>query len=778
MAIIQTAGCAYGIATNQNGQRDTIVWWHNNTAPFYIKATFDEECNYVTFEAVKQAEKIGPTGEYANGIDRGTGLYGMAFYVAVGLDGKADDSLASVSQQTLWGRDNGISQAGSGEYHYEFSSDPRCVLTIPHIANRASFRYSNTVSIEDLGINDGQSKLYIYGACESASPYASGASCYDFLHVDGAFGTIMEVDVDYEYPPSNLKVTQAGSGTTLYPTIKWKQSSYSKHGSLDTLHYKLDNGSWRTVKGNGSGTQLLFTDLTPGTAHKLFYYITTEGSTSHYCSNESTEGLNLITYRIRPTYSKLIDSIGTTDDGYAISKYTTSAKFELQYQKDNDMVDKLISYRVYKDNLTTVSDHGIQRCNNEELCIEETSYSAEVTNLQPGTKYQLRVWLAATNDSSNGGANNGNSDTIIHIPFMTSDPFKLTDYTLKATGQTLTVSQSLEAGSSTFNNSSSKMTISLLYGEDNEIIASKNINIVGSGTYSTTFTGLIKGATYLIVTKVVDDTNISSTKTYYGTTYNVSLLPVDYSSSAVKFTLDFDTKGAGNISPILKYSIEGFNVNRQDINKTGTIIEKELTHGNTYTINAYVYDKNSSGEYERIDDTKENITYTLKTIIPNCIDSITTQNSISTIWQINDNRGNDYSVDNVTGEKISFVLNKCDCYGIKKIRSETDEYDYKTPDNDKLSGICTGDYQYNRTLTASGLDYWTMYLTTCVVTDGFNIVGTGNLDITDFPYSYIYSESDGKYHKAMPMVFNGERWILAPVLLYNNGSFKISNGDD
>lgn len=218
----------------------------------------------------------------------------------------------------------------------------------------------------------------------------------------------------------------------------------------------------------------------------------------------------------------------------------------------------------------------------------------------------------------------------------------------------------------------------------------------------------------------------------------------------------------------LMYSISGGNTTNSDKNQkypnNGVIfIRSNLIHNTLYTITAWIdgfkYDYDDSVNHRTLNISTKELTLSIDK-------SFNHQHSIITNWIATP--GYDF---------ISCDLNKTSCIAFTRDG-------YKTADEDKKTGICsvpvisvnTSDNNVTIILNSTGLDYYTLYTIKCTITDGFNEISKSVNINTTFPYTYIYG-SDSVWHKTIPYIYNGTKWVPAVAFIYDGTEFKESDGE-
>jgi hypothetical protein len=289
-----------------------------------------------------------------------------------------------------------------------------------------------------------------------------------------------------------------------------------------------------------------------------------------------------------------------------------------------------------------------------------------------------------------------------------------------------------------------------------------SLTIDTSGKYFVV-TGLTPGSDYTINYIITDNDDntiygVSDTMTTKKTSFSGD---VDITSKIIKYSAVSNYSGD---TIQLKFGVGTWLDKAQ-----GTGTYNNLVHNTTYTLCARIkncYAFNSDGTASSTNDSEISKTATTYELTFAGMIEEEHQHSVKTIWQAKVN-GENIDTDVLDGTKFTFSSMQ-----IKAVKESGYQMSEVT---EGTVGSCSGDYQTDKTVTSSDLTwYYCKYIVTVAITDGYNIVSASVEVHTTFPYSWIYVNN--AWHKAMPHVYSGGKYVPAPCFVYN-GKYIEPNGE-
>lgn len=508
--------------------------------------------------------------------------------------------------------------------------------------------------------------------------------------------------------------------------------------SISSITAKTATLSSSWTKGSNGGNSATIYATTYNATNTAIADIQKNNSGSVTINNGSTATINNLvpntTYYFTVYYN---DQSGRPDGSIRKTVYTVTYKV---WATDIVTTTKTISFKLGTNRSVVTIIYNVGGVLKEINTNNYTTETIKLTNLQPGTAYRILFKVK------------GIDDTLDEVTINTKTAVSGASISAVATGTTITVTPTWNTNGST--------------GCKSYILCDDKLKTQTTSGSSVMFTNLSNGNYYTISMYVTDDENNKSTASdLYIETYEVSFYSIDSSTKAIQFS-EYISGGA-NTSKQLMYKISGGNASNSSTYYNNKVTQSNLNHNTTYTITGWI--SGMVDEYGDL-DTVTSITINTKKLTVECTSHKQHQHRIISNWQAKAN-GNNYNVDNLIGDYISFKLSHCSNSGYKHEDDNTNKFTYATPTN---NGSISGDYSLDKTLISSGLDYWAWYRITCAVTDGHNIV-TSILDTnTTFPYSLIFI--DGEYKKVMPYVYTDGKWINSTSYIYD-ASWKESGKD-
>ena len=892
-----------------------IVWWHDSSAPFVVIIKFSEDCNKFSVRFLKaQFNTTNGTTPVTisctNGLDNTNDSYqfymqkmtsgsyngyylpvlkdlvtgytypfpvsnidpsfppsttstggpwnnafGMGFYLALAKTGDDIEALRNLSANQLWTGRNTTS------YGYPFRNNSLYLYDLPNKNSTSggagtitSFNEFKTFNSDAYGVKDDDARIAIFGCCE-AGLTSNNNTCYSFPTMTedkkGLFASIMDVELDLVYTPSDIRVEASkASGTTIATQISWLSSS---NVSADKLHYRIRKSGTNTYINPNTGlanpdtyfvktshtyradgrsyAEFLCKHLAQGTSYTIEYYVTMTNVATHFTSSSSP-----------------IISITTFGLGGSIKQvYFRKVEFYGAYAGEYTGLDN-IGAKVLACKVTPGSSSPQTLANNYDV--------KTMSGLTPNTDYTLKLFIVnvvpytltgndfydneikdtGNTDTSSGGTTE--SDVYMTFQFKTLRPFDFNIGSESTTGETITVRQtfdlhdstnlkitfklykgstqaatslvhefSLQAPSSTLDNFNYTFRKGAVLNNNNLDIErgqDYNIQVIaedgGTGAEKNTKTGPgRKCSTYNIL---VEHTNGFNT---FATEYSDPPSPNMYfnsvSTRAVKFcvtitngkdtaslynhqsfpaSVDAVASGIGLDSAVTSYADAPIETNIKFVTIDHIKDGSEIL----VTLKAVKYNFNT-GEATVLDDTAVTLHMRTKNLTSYLGITNVSVNSCK-LWVVVNALDDkldetEYDYDYVTGTPVTIVPCQNNNHYSHFMYQPGTKYgiDTKTADLDKRhipitqDGNFFGPYQKNKVFT--GLDYFTTYIATVTVTDGFNNNTSSILFNTEFPFARIYQ--GGQWHKAMPLIYYNGSWKAAAPVVYQSG-WKLCDPND
>lgn len=461
--------------------------------------------------------------------------------------------------------------------------------------------------------------------------------------------------------------------------------------------------------------------------------------------------------KIEYLYSSTVT--GTTWDieiGNTVSKTTKSLTFEVKQKAGSggDASSKKIKYSLYDNN--SYSGTAIK---SGDCGTGSDNKTLKISGLSSDTKYYLKTWTDGITD---------NYDT---KSATTNKKYTLNSLTCNGTSATtLKLTVNITPNESTA--IESKITVK--EAASGATVFTKTNNNVSS-SYSIGVTGLAKGVKYNIYCSCTDADGNKADKSISATTKNLYYI----SSRSSTKNIEVELSATSDVSCFL------IDPNGSTFSNSTPVNGKyyrfpNCTRNSLYTIYAelnkcYAYDAdgNETGNNDSGIGPIYIHTQNLEAIlVPK--DTVSRLHSISVAY-------NTYTNESTTPtgkDSIDGSLYKCTSITVQPISNSNYRQDILSEDlsniisvpsnllpNDNASGYYT--------VTIDNLKYsYCLYKITATFSDGYNSVPIINNIATACPYVYIYSESDKKYHKALPYIYDGSKYRLAIAHVYNNGKYN------
>lgn len=303
------------------------------------------------------------------------------------------------------------------------------------------------------------------------------------------------------------------------------------------------------------------------------------------------------------------------------------------------------------------------------------------------------------------------------------------------------------------------------------------------------FTGLTPGTTYTVSWRVVSTYTYSYTYTIIndsgkeeekiGTRTETSestgstslttkkaefVTPINVSSKIIQFK-----SKSNNSSDIMEQKL-GSN-SWSSVNQNTYKTYNNLTHNTSYTIYCRIYGCyafNASGSQTTTNDSE--ISQSVSTLLLSLSASVSEehQHSLTTLWQA--------YVNNVATDKDNIDDTKFEFTYMTTVAKKSNPPYQSSEVTEGNNGSTTGTYQTNKKIYSSNLTwYYCEYIVTASITDGYNVVAAAVTAHTIFPASWIYS--GGTWHRYMPHIYTGSKWVPAPVFIYKNNKYTEPNGE-
>lgn len=582
--------------------------------------------------------------------------------------------------------------------------------------------------------------IYLRAICQgccahTGTPHMSGFA-YDNDGVEqpglGAYKIVRaHTHIETPYAP----VIVSSSGTTITVRCNPDDASSSHKGQVkDTNINTWYNGD--------SG--YLFTGYYPSTRENIVQRSSATFISRRYCSDDcyndykyfESESVQGSTWSI---YGSCSDNTKTNELSFSVSHMSGLGYPSLA--ADTKIICALYNNISDRDNNT----------NAISTKIVDTNSTVTFTGLKPNTTYYCRAWSEGIVDE------NGVIDNYVNMHGKTNNMFSVNLCTGRISATTIMINSEWEAYGSA--------SVTCIVNCNNE---SKAITMSGG---KVGFTNLEKGTTYHITCTFKDSFGNTAIKEFDLITKKATITPTNRSSKAIVFKT-ISNYSADNIQISLD-SLAWSNID-QNTNK----IYNNLIHNTTYTLKARIvncFAYNVAGNITSVNDSEE--TYDWSTLELSVYIRILEEHQhnlicIAQAYVSNMPRNSDI----VDGTDFEFVDLKTMAVGTSGYQNNSitkiiDGIMTKT----YVDGITIGDYQLDKKIYSNNLSYYYCQYDVIVgITDGFNTVYNTITCHTTFPYSKIYK--DGKWHKAMPYIFDGNNWVAAPLLVYNN-EWQECNGE-
>lgn len=201
------------------------------------------------------------------------------------------------------------------------------------------------------------------------------------------------------------------------------------------------------------------------------------------------------------------------------------------------------------------------------------------------------------------------------------------------------------------------------------------------------------------------------------------------------------------------------------------VMHDNLTHNTSYTIRARILDCyafNTSGNATSVNDSEISTTVSTKLLSLSGSISEEHQHTLVTLWQAYVD-GVATNSDAIDGTAFEFTY-------IDTIARKNNPPYQSAEVIQGSNGNTTGDYQYDKKVYSRNLTwYYCEYIVTVSITDGYNIVANTVIAHTIFPATWIFSGS--QWHRYMGHVYTNDKYVPAPVFIYNNGIYREPNGE-
>jgi hypothetical protein len=146
------------------------------------------------------------------------------------------------------------------------------------------------------------------------------------------------------------------------------------------------------------------------------------------------------------------------------------------------------------------------------------------------------------------------------------------------------------------------------------------------------------------------------------------------------------------------------------------------------------------------------------------------QHSLVTLWQAYVN-GTACDKDAIDGTLFGFTSM------ITKAKKSNPPYQ-SSEVTEGNNGNTTGNYQTDKKAYSTNLTwYYCEYEVIVTITDGYNEVSNKVTAHTIFPATWLYSNSDNKWHRYMPHIYTGGKYVPAVGFIYKNNKYSEPNGE-
>lgn len=570
---------------------------------------------------------------------------------------------------------------------------------------------------------------------------------------------ISENTIAYKCLPFNTKLTAeiepivskiTGRSISILPYVKsWNGATMLKIKcslyTASTLESKLVSTKWCNLTPKNTNSPFEFAGLDNGKAYKAVFDV--------YDSEDNKIDLKDI---IIKTYG-LILSLGDPH-----SSYVSQSKLKyIDAKIDGIFQEKNMNVRWYitpSDDSNKVLDTGVIAIGNSLV----TEITTNNKKLQPEHTYNLYAFIEDV-------IYNGNSDTLISIPFITSSCAKGIQISTQATGTTITCDVSWrDPGLEGY---SLNVLCMLMSGK--EIVRRYEITSAGnSNIYQIQFTGLKLDTEYSVVPYAYDNEGNTSddrinfidpdSETYYvksldvtERTYSVEFGDINVSTSAVNCRLQLNKELENTI---YEYQLIKNMDQNVLIDWVSTHLKSygfnimDLDHDTFYTLKVRIkdmYDENGKNDCVNEIQFKTQKLEGLITVNYTTLDHL----SVSVVGIVN---GSKRKYDSVTD--VTYRITKAKLYNI---------------DNPRYA-IYGSISDFN--ISFSGLTPNTKYKPEIWITDGHNTV----LCVEDILQTYsssmmIYSKDGDEMIKALPYVFDGKRFVKAQPHIFTDNRWVATD---